>query len=140
MPPRRRKTNRFSHAYTRNPEKAYTCGALRDFSLRSYTDVAPARQISKKIRAVTYLTLRSLKFPAIARPYQRARRRDRLIFIGESLEQETIDRRYPRRFRKRRPRAKQRHAVWLDRCRYQLREQLEDRYRSRQPLQVRRRR
>lgn len=80
MQPMRPKTNRFSHAYMRDLEKAYEQRALLDFNSQSYVSVAPARQITKISKAVTYLTLRSLKFRAIARPYQRVRRRDRLIF------------------------------------------------------------
>jgi hypothetical protein len=74
------KTNRFSHAYTHDLEKAYERRALLDFNWQRYVSVAPARQITKISKAVTYLTLRSLKFRAIARPYQRVRRGDRLIF------------------------------------------------------------
>jgi len=66
MPPRRQKTNRFSHAYMRDLEKAYKRRALRDLNQQSYVSVAPARQITKISKAVTYLTLRSLKFRAIA--------------------------------------------------------------------------
>jgi len=66
MPPRRQKTNRFSHAYMHDLEKAYERRALRDFNSQRYVSVAPARQITKISKAVTYLTLRSLKFRAIA--------------------------------------------------------------------------
>ena len=61
-------------------EKAYERRALLDFNWQRYVSVAPARQITKISKAVTYLTLRSLKLRAIARPYQRVRRGDRLIF------------------------------------------------------------
>ncbi|MFM0636797.1 hypothetical protein PQQ63_08840 [Paraburkholderia metrosideri] len=44
------KTNRFSHAYMHDPEKAYEPRALLDFNWRSYLSVAPARQISKKAK------------------------------------------------------------------------------------------
>jgi radical SAM superfamily enzyme len=50
----------------RDMEKAYKRRALRDLNQQSYVSVAPARQITKISKAVTYLTLRSLKLRAIA--------------------------------------------------------------------------
>jgi hypothetical protein len=55
-PSRRRKTNRFSHAYIRASSKAYTGAALRDFTLRSHAGVAPTRQILK-ITALSHTLL-----------------------------------------------------------------------------------
>jgi hypothetical protein len=66
MPPRRQKTNRFSHAYMRDLEKAYKRRALRDLNQQSYVSVAPARQITKISKAVTNRNLRYHKFRAIA--------------------------------------------------------------------------
>ncbi|WP_201642896.1 hypothetical protein [Paraburkholderia metrosideri] len=74
------KTNRFSHAYIHDSNKAYKRVALRDFNLQSYVSVASMLQIQKITEAVTYASLHSLKFRTIARPDHRARRRDRLIF------------------------------------------------------------
>ena len=74
------KTNCFPDAYIHDSNKAYKRMALRDFNLQSYVSVAPMPQIQKITEGVTYASLRSLKFRAIARPDQRARRRDRLIF------------------------------------------------------------
>ncbi|WP_211697261.1 hypothetical protein, partial [Paraburkholderia aspalathi] len=65
------KTNRFSHAYMHDLEKAYARRALLDFNWQCYVSVAPARQITKISKAVTYLTLHSLKFRSISRPYLR---------------------------------------------------------------------
>jgi hypothetical protein len=71
MQPMHPKTHRFSRVHIHDLEKAYERRALRDFNQRRYVSVAPALQIPKISKAVTYLTLRSLKLRAIARPCQR---------------------------------------------------------------------